>query len=68
MIYVKSVLIGIGALIVSVSLFTLVFDLLHLDARYFMGAYPLVSLPIMAAVFAIGFLWQLAKSRKRRLG
>jgi hypothetical protein len=65
MIYLKSLLAGIALLIGCVALFTQTLGMINLDARYMMGHYPFISLPIMLVVFAIGFLGQFHRGSRR---
>jgi hypothetical protein len=66
MIYVTSILVGAAALIGSVALLTLVLGAIHLDARYLMGHFSFISLPIMLIIFVIGFCWQFGRKNRRQ--
>jgi hypothetical protein len=56
MIYVKSVLTGLGMLTGCVGLFTFGLFATGIDLRAIMGHFPLISLAAMLAVFTAGFL------------
>ena len=65
MIYVKSILAGLALLLGCVALS--VFGVSEwYDLRAIMGAFPLISLPTMLAIFAVGFLWQFRRTSKPR--
>jgi hypothetical protein len=66
MIYVKSVPAGAAAVVFVVALFTISLWALNLDARWFMGYYPQVSLPAMGTVFLMAFGWTLSKASRQR--
>lgn len=61
----KGILVGLVAVAGSVGLFTLVLGILHLDARYLMGRFYFLSLPLMVVIFALGLWWQLSRERAR---
>jgi predicted membrane metal-binding protein len=66
MIYVKSLLAGAVLLIGCVALLTFALDVIFfLDLRAIMGAFPFISVPAMLAIFVIGFIWQLRRTRRR---
>jgi hypothetical protein len=66
MIYLSSTLAGIVLLIACVILFTFSLpELMHLDARWVMGQYPFISLPMMVAIFGIGFLLQFRRATRK---
>ncbi len=68
MAYVIAVAIGF----ISVTASIVVFDeamriLFYYDARYFMGRFWFISLPLISFIFAIGFYLTLRKLQRRRL-
>ncbi len=68
MTYVKALLVGLIALAISLVVFTLVLSLFSLDARYFMGADPVVTLLAAAVIFAAAFRWQIVHQSRQRVG
>jgi hypothetical protein len=64
MIYIKSILAGTGLLIGCVALFTFALFTINIDLRAIMGHFPFISLPIMLAIFVVGFLWQFRRTSK----
>jgi hypothetical protein len=65
MIYIKGAIVATIALIASVATFMLALGLVHLDARYFLGQFPVISLPAMTAIFFVVLLWRVKRDRKR---
>jgi hypothetical protein len=54
--YVKSLLAALLTLALAMFLFTMSLDRwLHLDARYYIGRYPIAAVLIMVIVFTIAF-------------
>jgi xanthine/uracil permease len=66
LIYLKSLVTGIVVLVLGVGLFTWALATFYYDARYYMGHYWFVSLPIMAFLFLTGFYWQLRRTSNPR--
>jgi hypothetical protein len=67
MIYIKSILAGTVLLIACVAQLNFALAAIFLlDLRAIMGLHPLISLPTMVAIFAIGFMWPLRRASKRR--
>jgi hypothetical protein len=64
MIYIKSILAGTGLLIGCVALFTFALFTINIDLRAIMDHFPFISLPIMLAIFVVGFLWQFRRTSK----
>jgi hypothetical protein len=64
-IYIKSVVAGAAALIGAVTLLTSALGAIHLAARYLIGHFSFISLPIMLIIFVIGFRWQFGKKKKQ---
>jgi hypothetical protein len=66
LIYVKSILTGTALLIGCIAVFTFALaQLMHLDARWIMGRYPFISLPMMLAIFVTGVFWQFRRGARR---
>jgi hypothetical protein len=57
--------VGVVAVIAAVALFTFSLYAFMLDARYFMGAHPWISLPAMLLIFALAFSWQFRRPQRR---
>ena len=64
MIYFLSMFAGFAAVVVFVALGTFALGIFHVDARALIGAFPVVSIPLLAIVFVVGF--RLCRSRLDR--
>jgi hypothetical protein len=67
MTYLRGVAIGFIAMVACIALFTGVLWIFDYDARFLMGYFWFITLPLISFVFAIGFYLTVRRYRAARL-